>query len=202
MTGTQPASRPLTASRAAPEFERQYQQTADPWQYESSPYERAKYAATLAALPRPRYRSALEIGCSIGVLTAQLAARCDRLLALDCAETALVRARERLAGQPTVKFRRMTLPGEYPKGQFDLTVLSEVGYYWSWADLRAAKERMIDGLTSGGHLLLVHWTPPIDDAPLNGDEVHEEFLHGGDDRLDHLAGQRAETYRLDLLARR
>ena len=189
-------------SRGATEFERQYRQAIDPWQYESSPYERAKYAATLAALPRPRYHAALEIGCSIGVLTAQLAPRCDWLLAIDFAETALARARERLATISTVEFRQMAFPAECPAEQFDLTILSEVGYYWSWPDLRAAKERIIERLTSGGHLLLVHWTPPIDDAPLNGDEVHEEFLDRSDDRLDHLAGERAETYRLDLLARR
>jgi SAM-dependent methyltransferase len=192
----------LTDSRTATAFERQYQASADPWQYESSPYERAKYAATLAALPRPRYRAALEIGCSIGVLTAQLAPHCERLLAIDFAATALARARQRLAATPTVAFRRMAFPAEHPTEQFDLIVLSEVGYYWSWDDLRLAKERIIGGLASGGHLLLVHWTPPIGDAPLNGDEVHEEFLYHSDDRLDHLAGERAETYRLDLLARR
>ncbi len=202
MNDSRPDTRSPGSSRAAAAFERQYQSAADPWRYETSPYEREKYAVTLAALPRPRYASALEIGCSIGVLTALLAARCDRLLAIDFAETALLRARERLAGQPTVEFRRLTLPGDYPAGRFDLTVLSEVGYYWARPDLRAARERIIAGLAGGGHLLLVHWTPPIDDAPLTGDEVHEEFLHRGGDHLDHLGGQRAETYRLDLFRRR
>lgn len=189
-------------SRAATAFERQYERDSDPWGYESNAYEHAKYETTLAALPRARYGTALEIGCSIGVLTARLAERCEHLLAIDFAETALTRARQRLAHQPHVEFRRLTLPGEYPPERFDLTLLSEVGYYWSWHDLRAAKERMIAGLISGGHLLLVHWTPPIDDAPLTGDEVHEEFLHRNGDLLDHLDGQRLETYRLDLFARR
>ncbi len=198
----QSATKLVQQSRAAAEFERQYERDADPWGYESNAYERAKYDATLAALPRARYGSALEIGCSIGVLTAQLAPRCDHLVAIDFAATALTRARTRLAQQPQVEFRRLTLPDEYPPERFDLTLLSEVGYYWSWPDLRAAKERMIAGLTSGGHLLLVHWTPPIDDAPLNGDEVHEEFLHRNGNLLDHLGGQRLETYRIDLFARR
>ena len=202
MTDHAAARTTVQQSRAAAEFERQYARDADPWGYESNAYERAKYAATLAALPRARYGSALEIGCSIGVLTAQLAERCDRLLAIDFAETALTRARHRLAQQPQVEFRRLTLPGEYPPERFDLTLLSEVGYYWSLDDLRAAKERMIAGLTGGGHLLLVHWTPPIDDAPLTGDEVHEEFLHRNGHLLDHLVGQRLETYRIDLFARR
>ena len=191
-----------TATRPAADFERVYVQQVDPWDYETSAYEQGKYAATLAALPRARYRSALEIGCSIGVLTARLAGRCDALLALDHAPTALARARVRCRDLPWVTFRQMDVPADYPAGRFDLTLLSEVGYYWSWPDLRAARARIVAGLAPGGHLLLVHWTPLIDDAPLTGDEVHEEFLHRGDDLLLHLGGQRAETYRLDLFARR
>ena len=190
------------ASRGVEHFEHLYALHDDPWDYATSAYEQGKYAATLAALPRARYLSALEIGCSIGVLTARLAGRCDRLLAVDYAPTALARARARCRAQPWVTFRRMTLPAEYPAGRFDLTLLSEVGYYWSWADLHLARARIIDGLAPGGQLLLVHWTPPIDDAPLTGDEVHEEFLYQGGDLLRHLGGQRAETYRLDLFARR
>jgi len=191
-----------TTSRPAAAFEHAYARADDPWDYESSPYERAKYAATLAALPRAHYGAALELGCSIGVLTAALTARCDTVLAVDFAENALVRARARYATLPGVVFRRMTLPHEYPTGQFDLTLLSEVGYYLSRDDLRTAIPRICEGLVGGGQLLLVHWTPLIDDAPLTGDEVHEEFLHHNGGLLDHLRGERAETYRLDLFARR
>ena len=63
-------------------FEALYAAAPDPWDFEGSDYERGKYAATLAALPQPRYARALEVGCSIGVLTALLAPRCDRLLAV------------------------------------------------------------------------------------------------------------------------
>lgn len=191
-----------TTSRPATAFEHAYARADDPWDYESSPYERAKYAATLAALPRPRYGAALELGCSIGVLTAALAARCDTVLAVDFAENALTRAQARCVDLPGVAFHRLTLPHEYPVGRFDLTLLSEVGYYLSWADLRTAIPRICNGLVGGGQLLLVHWTPIIDDAPLTGDEVHQEFLHHNGGLLDHLGGERAETYRLDLFARR
>lgn len=191
-----------TASRPAAAFEQAYARADDPWDYATSPYERAKYAATLAALPCARYSRALEIGCSIGVLTAALAERCDTLLAVDFAENALTRARARCSGLPDVTFRRLAIPEEYPAGRFDLTLLSEVGYYWSWADLRRAIPRICASLVGGGQLLLVHWIPTIDDAPLTGDEVHEEFLHHNGGLLDHLVGQRAETYRLDLLVRR
>ena len=85
-------------------FDDVYRAKADPWNFQSSPYEAAKYAATLAALPRPLYRNALEIGCSIGVLTAQLAARCEQLLSIDVSEQALDQARERCAQLPQVRF--------------------------------------------------------------------------------------------------
>lgn len=183
-------------------FDRMYADSDDPWRFESSEYERRKYAATLAALPRTRYEKALEIGCSIGVLTAQLAPRCDALLAVDVVDLALERARRRCRAWPHVEFRRMHLPAEYPVGSFDLVVLSEVGYYWSERDLALARERIIGGLAPGGHLLLVHWTQPSPDYPLTGDRVHQKFLDRPGDLLRHLDGQRADTYRLDLFARR
>ena len=182
-------------------FDHVYQANRDPWNFESSPYERAKYAATLAALPRAHYPEAFEIGCSLGVLTQQLATRCGHLLAVDVSEAALAQARARCAGLPQVDIRLMRVPDEFPPQPFDLILLSEVGYYWSPGDLACAAERLISALKPSGQLLLVHWTPPVHDYPLTGDDVHEFFLEKAkpDGPLRHLAGQRHETYRLDLL---
>ena len=66
-------------------FEARYAADPDPWDFEGSAYERAKYERTLAALGERRYASAFEAGCSIGVFTAMLADRCDELLAVDIA---------------------------------------------------------------------------------------------------------------------
>lgn len=182
-------------------FDHVYQANRDPWNFESSPYERAKYAATLAALPRPHYAGAFEIGCSLGVLTAQLASRCGHLLAVDVSAAALAQAQARCAALPQVEIKLLRVPEEFPNQQFDLILLSEVGYYWSPTDLARAAEQLIAALNPGGQLLLVHWTPPVHDYPLTGDDVHQHFIEkaapGG--LLQHLAGQRHETYRLDLL---
>ena len=193
--------RTLGESTAPGYFERMYEDQADPWRFETSDYEARKYAATLAALPQARYRNALEIGCSIGILTAALAPRCNALLAIDVADRALEQARARCRDWPQVAFRRMHLPAEYPAGSFDLVLLSEVGYYWSERDLTFARERIIAGLAPGGHLLLVHWTEPSADYPLTGDDVHQKFLDRRGDLLHHLGGHHAATYRLDLFAR-
>jgi SAM-dependent methyltransferase len=185
-------------------FDHVYQANRDPWNFETSPYEREKYAATLAALPRPHYAEAFEIGCSLGVLTAQLAPRCGHLLAVDVSEAALAQARARCAELPQVEIRLMQVPNEFPSQSFDLILLSEVGYYWSPDDLARATEKLIAALLPGGQLLLVHWTPPVHDYPLTGDDVHEFFLTKSEAEgpLRHLAGQRREQYRLDLLEKR
>lgn len=185
-------------------FDHVYQANRDPWNFETSPYEREKYAATLAALPCSHYAEAFEIGCSLGVLTAQLAPRCGHLLAVDVSEAALAQARARCAGLAQVEIQQLRVPEEFPRQSFDLIVLSEVGYYWSPADLARAAGLLIAGLNPGGQLLLVHWTPPVHDYPLTGDDVHEFFLNQATENgpMRHLAGQRHETYRLDLLEKR
>jgi SAM-dependent methyltransferase len=184
-------------------FEFVYGVNADPWNYETSDYEAKKYAATVAALPRARYRRGLEVGCSIGVLTQRLASRCDRLVSIDMVSSVLERAKARCGDCPHVEFRQMTFPDELPEGAFDLIVLSEVGYYLSAIALALAQTKLYQSLEPGGQLLLVHWTPFVHDYPLSGDEVHDAFLAdaqpGGP--LRHLHGGRAETYRLDLLER-
>lgn len=182
-------------------FDNLYGANPDPWGFETSEYEANKYAATLAALPKQRYRSAFEIGGSIGVLTAKLAERCDSLLSIDVSELAQKRAIARCQVLPQVQFQIMRVPEEYPDRVFDLTLVSEVGYYWSWEDLKKAQQCIIEHLESGGHLLLVHWTLYARDYPLTGDQVHDAFLELVPSKLRHLGSRREEEYRLDLFER-
>ena len=81
-------------------FDAIYTAAEDPWNFATSRYERAKYTLTLSAMPKSRYRLALEVGCSIGVFTRLLAARCDAIVAVDVAEAPLVEARRRCADLP------------------------------------------------------------------------------------------------------
>jgi cyclopropane fatty-acyl-phospholipid synthase-like methyltransferase len=191
---------PVSKSLPGDYFDQIYAAEADPWNFTTSEYEAGKYKHTLEALPCARYGSAFEIGCSIGVLTSQLAARCDRLLSVDVAETALQAARKRCAHWPQVRFERMAVPGEYPAECFDLTVVSEVGYYLSRPDLEQLAGRIQQHTTAHGQLLLVHWLPPVADYPLTGDEVHEYFLSLPN--WECLTSFRAPQYRLELLQRK
>ncbi|AKV09024.1 MULTISPECIES: SAM-dependent methyltransferase [Pseudomonas] len=152
----------------------------DPWAFRQRWYEQRKRAITLAALPRPRYRSIFEPGCANGELSAGLATRCDRLLCCDTAAAAVTLARTRLSLFDHAEVRQSRLPGDWPNEQFDLIVLSEVGYYLDAGDLNQLIKQATQSLTADGQLLACHWRPPIDGCPLNARQVHDllhEHLH-------------------------
>ena len=179
-------------------FDAIYAENPDPWGFETSDYERAKYAATLAALPRARFARGFEPGCANGVLTAQLAPRCDALLAVDVAERALARARQRCAGRKGVTIRAMQVPREWPTGGFDLIVFSEMLYYLSAAELALAAARAAGSLEPDGAVLLVHYVLPTD-YPLGGDTAAEQFIACS--LLRPVRQLREAAYRLDVLLR-
>ncbi len=182
-------------------FDALYQTDIDPWKFATSEYEAEKYATTIAALPKAHYRSALEIGGSIGVLTQKLAPYCDSLLSIDVSRLAQNEAIQRCNRLAQVHFQIMSFPQEFPEEAFDLILVSEVGYYWCRKDLQIAQQRILQLLEIGGHLLLVHWLPRSPDYPLTGDEVHESFLNFMPQQLQHLKGERNAHYRLDLFQR-
>ena len=86
-------------------FDQMYAAAPDPWGLASRWYEARKYALTLALLPDPRYRDAFEPGCSVGVLTGMLAARCGPVLAWDASAAAVRAAAGRTAALPNVRVR-------------------------------------------------------------------------------------------------
>lgn len=153
-------------------FEELYTTSPDPWNFETSDYERAKYRRTLDVLGDRRFRRALEAGASIGVFTQMLAGLCDELLAVDVSERAVAAARERLRGLEHVRVERRTLPEEMPEGPFDLILASEVLYYFPREEMLAMLDAFETILAPGGALLAVHWRRETRTYPLQGDEVH------------------------------
>lgn len=179
-------------------FDELYAANPDPWRFADSVYEREKYRATLDALPRDRYGAALEVGCSIGVLTKQLAARCDALLSIDVAVTALSQAESHCAGCVNVRFEQMCVPGDWPTGTFDLILLSEVVYYLDKSDVTRLGERVSNAVVHKGEVLLVHWLGETH-YPLSGDEAVDAFIQATASSLDVVGHARTDDYRLDLL---
>ncbi len=156
-------------------FDALYTRRPDPWHYLGSEYEERKRAITLASLPRRRYGTVLELGCSIGVLTRELAPRARSLLALDASEVALRDAAQRVADQPHVSLLRAVLPHQWPAiepASQDLVVVSEIGYFLAADELDQLLLRCRESMSPGGQLLLCHWLHPVEGWPLDGDGVH------------------------------
>jgi SAM-dependent methyltransferase len=180
-------------------FRERYAASPDPYGLAERWYEARKYAITVALLPWQRYGAAFEPGCSVGVLTAMLAARCDSLLACDAVPGAVASARARTAGLPGVRVERREVPAEWPARSFDLVVFSELLYYFDDADLGRVLGLGIGSLRPGGQLLAVHWRHPAPGHPRTGDEVHEDLAaHPG---LARLARYRDPDFTAEVYAR-
>lgn len=201
----------MTRSLPAGYFDELYARHPDPWRLAERWYEQRKYALTMAALPARRYRSAFEPGCSVGVLTALLATRCDRLLATDVSPVAVQAARRRVAGLPHVTVRRLAVPVDWPHrdgdrsrsgeqgSPFDLVVLSELGYYFGPHDLRDTLDAAVRSLEPGGDLVAAHWRHPVADYPLRGDEVHAALA--AHPHLHRTVAHREEDFLLEVFTR-
>jgi hypothetical protein len=188
----------MTESRDAGHFERLYQSNPDPWGFKTSPYEQAKYARTLAALGDRRFRSGLEVGCSIGMLTRRLGRQCDRLLGVDIVEDPLRQARSVCADQPHVEFLRMGVPAGWPVQRFDLIVFSEVLYFLSPADIDHCVGRVRTTALPNLTVVLVNWLGQTDD-PTPGNMAADRFVTAAADSLAVTLHECHQGYRLDVL---
>lgn len=192
---------PVTAGRVDPaDFELRYARDADPWSFASSPYELAKYADTVRAVGSGPIPRALELGCSIGVLTRQLAGCCDQLLAVDASPTAVEAARRRTADLPHVRVDVAVLPEQLPDGAREVIVASEILYYFDLPVLDGLLDALEARLTHDGVLLAVHYTGHAPDHRLTGDAVHRRLLERPGLAADE--DRRCPGYRLTRLSRR
>jgi len=185
----------------APYFEAMYDRSDDPWGFTDRWYETRKRAVTLASLPDERYGSALEIGCSIGVLTAQLAQRCDTVLAVDVSRAAVERARARLSSEPHVTVELADVASAFPLGPFDLVVVSEVGYYFETDVLDRVLAEAQASLADGGTVLLCHWRHAVADYTMRGDEVHDVAARAFATTMTRIAHHQEDDFVLDVYSR-
>jgi LmbE family N-acetylglucosaminyl deacetylase/SAM-dependent methyltransferase len=179
-------------------FDAIYSKSDDPWRMATRWYEERKRAITVASLPRERYASALEVGCSTGELTAALAERCESLLAVDISDAAVARASRRTEALGAVRVARVDVTEHFPSGLFDLVVISEVAYYWDRATLRRFLVDLAPHLTDDATVVVCHWRHPVSDYPLTGDEVHDIIRAGL--ALPRLALHEEEDFLLEVFA--
>jgi 2-polyprenyl-3-methyl-5-hydroxy-6-metoxy-1,4-benzoquinol methylase len=188
-----------SSSRDPQHFEQLYRADPDPWNFATSAYEQDKYEATLSALGTRRFARALEVGCSIGVLTELLAKHCDQLIGLDFAPSAVEAARTRCAPYPSVTIEQMQVPQQWPGGRFDLILFSEVLYFLDEADLMKICARTVRSIQPGGRVLLVNYTGVTDD-PISGSAAAAFFIAETAPSLQPILQKRDPHYQLDLLA--
>lgn len=140
---------------------RLYAASDDPWNHRNSPYEAAKYAATLDAVGPGPFAHALEIGCGNASLSRRLASRCDRLTAMDVTPAAVDAARKELSSLPHVAVVQGMAPRDLPDASFDLILLSEVLYFLTPDDIAALGTWL--HAHAAGRVVAVNWTGPTDE---------------------------------------
>lgn len=153
-------------------FDQLYANNNDPWDYENRWYEQRKRQICLSLLPLKHYTSILEVGCSNGVFSQDLAARCQKLTCLDGNATAVQLAKNRLSGFDHVSVLQRQIPSQWPDGQFDFIVISEIAYYLNEIELEKMAILAAQSLTSHGMILCCHWRYPIEGFALTGTQVH------------------------------
>ncbi|ANF81769.1 methyltransferase [Acinetobacter sp. NCu2D-2] len=159
-------------------FDELYQENdGDPWQYEHRWYEARKRAMALALLPQQYYRYALEIGCSTGVFSEQLAHRCEKLDVLDAHPKAIEHARHRLKSLNHVQILQAEIPQELPAQKYDLIVLSEVLYYLNSKSVAQVIDWLKVSLQPNGCIVACHWIHPIGHFEFTGVDVHEHLIN-------------------------
>ncbi len=111
-----------------------------------------------------RAREALELGCGEGRWSKHCAALADHVTAIDISDLAIRRALK--ANQlPNVTFRQGDVVSiDQPPESLDFVFCSEVLYYLTLEQLDRTVERVVELLTPGGKLLMVHARSRKDDT--------------------------------------
>lgn len=164
-------------------FDQLYRILRDPW-WAAVPhyrYQSLKYRVMLSLLPPRNYRTALDIGCGLGVFSRLLAERCDQVTGIDISQRAVDSALQASADFPNVQFRKLDLLNldSVLLGKFDLVVLADTIYYLpdlSEQMLQRAREKILQTLTPGGILMVVnHYLSPLDSHSRTVRRVHHSF---------------------------
>ena len=181
-------------------FDAIYTANPDPWKFATSPYESAKYALTLSALPKSRYRSALEVGCSIGVFDLLTGCALRRHCRDRCGQRSAGRGEAQMRGSSGRAVRTDVRAGRVADGIFELILLSEVVYYLSREDVGRLAARVAGSLPKGGSVVLVHWTGETN-YPLSGDEAAALFIEQVGSTCVITRSDRYRQFRVDVLSR-
>lgn len=154
-------NRDLIARKMQDHYERVWKGN-DPWDFEASEFDQARYARQLSLLDGRHYPRALEIGCGSGWFTSLLTGIADWVLALDIAPSAIACAKAQVVYPGAVDFRVANIMDYdlHAEGPWDLVVFSETIYCLGWLyplfDVGWLAAELFDATRDGGRLLLVN----------------------------------------------
>ena len=174
---------------------RAFSSREDPFGAGEDPHDPAYRIALdlIESLPPSKRQSALEIGCAEGHFTQMLAARVQRLDAVDFSPLALDRARLRCQALANVSFGLHNLREDDIPRCYDLIIVMEVlGYMQSPSAMAAARTRLLRALRPGDHLLVANTkgAPFYEQAGWN-----RLFLRGGP-AIDRYFAESSELTRI------
>ncbi len=177
-----------------------YKVADDPWNTHASDYEQGKFRQTVASLPRAMYRCGLEVGCGAGALTAHLAPRCDRVIAMDCTAAALAVARARVRATNVI-FAEGAAPADWPAQTPDLVILSEVLYFLTEAESDDLAARITTGCAADCDVVLVNWLGDTGGL-ISGPKAADRLIRALENSFDVSAAHSFAGYRIDAMSRR
>jgi len=158
-------------------FEKKFRAEIDPWDYTHSRFEHFKRLILLRACGPSKHGRVLELGCAIGETSRLLGRISVRLLAVDGSPTALAEAMRRIPHSRHVSFRYANLPGQMPRRQFDLIVVSELVYYLRQHQQQVLADRLVLALAPGGMTVILNHRRPFNDAAMLPELAHRRLRH-------------------------
>ena len=170
-----------------------------------------RHQITVESLLRDRYRTAFEPGCQTGALTARLATRCDRVIAVDPSPIAIATARRRCRAFQNVEISEGAIDaesgavansgaaGDFGAEELDLILFNEVGHNQSAAQLRELARKLAGRLGENGEFVAVHDLGASAGQRLTADQIHAVL----GDELPLLSVKRVRypRFRLDIWVR-
>jgi 2-polyprenyl-3-methyl-5-hydroxy-6-metoxy-1,4-benzoquinol methylase len=137
-------------------FDRIYLEHGDVWSYRTSPDERVKYDLILSMVLRYRRgdHAALDVGCSIGVLSARLAQHFDKVIAVDVSLEALRLAEQDLATLHNVETKIGDVRAFDLGMIFDVIICAGMLRYVAEHESDAVCRRIAKHLTKNGVLVV------------------------------------------------
>ena len=186
-------------------FEKLYQNHEDPWDYQTSEYERSKYREMEEFLSGRKFIQSIEVGCSEGIFTKVLADLSHQVIALDISSTAIERASKRCKDHKNIEFRRFDVVTDpFPEGS-DLICCGEIlNCLASKKQFLTVRNKIVEALSVGGWLLLVnlHLFPDdrkglvLKDMGFGSTDIRDQF--SGCRELKVLRDEDHEEYRITL----